>query len=111
MKDILIGMIQTGDLIRKFNGEIGMAFICNNERLVAYKDGWDYMIDILNEIKDIARPSEPYMHSPAFWTSPDIWEGECLIHNTTMRVMTKEELREAEDIHATLGYTLIIKED
>ena len=111
MKDISIDMIRTGDLIRKFSGEIGMVFIYNNERFVVYKEGWDWIPDILNEIKDIARPNEPWMYSPAFWTSSNIWEGECLIHNTTMRVMTKEELNEAGDIHTTLGYTLIIKGD
>lgn len=108
--ELVFNAIQAGDFIRKFNNEVGVVFICNEKKVVAYKYGWDYVADILDEINTVVRPSVPWMYSPSEWDNDKIW-GEHLVYNTTIRIMTKEELDEAEDVHARLGYTLIIKED
>ena len=108
--EFIFNAIQAGDFIRKFNNEIGVVFICNGKKVIAYKDGWDYVADIVDEIKVVVRPSEPWMYSPSKWDDDRIWR-EHLVYNTTIRIMTKEELDEAEDIHAQLGYTLIIGEN
>lgn len=106
--------MQTHDIIRKFNGEVGMVLKGidwgHSEPIVIYKSGYDFLDDIKSEIKQIARPSEPWMYVPDNWEDNRLWD-ECTVSDVTCRTMTIAELENNEDIHATLGYRLIIEED
>lgn len=110
----IIRIMRTHDIIRKFDGEVGMVIKDidwgHSEPIVIYKSGYDYLDDIKSEIKQIARPSEPWMYAPDNWENNRLWD-ECTVSDTYTRYMTIEELEENDDIHATLGYRLVIKED
>ena len=105
--------VQTYDIVRKFNGEVGMIINhghIESPAIVIYREGYDYLDEIENEIKQVARPKESWMYAPDHWDDDRVW-NECMISDTYTRYMTPEELEENDDIHATLGYRLIVKED
>lgn len=113
-KTLRIDMMKTGDLVRKFNGEIGMVFEISDQKIIAYKEGWDTLPAIYGDIMSVARPTEPWMLSPCRWDDSDIWD-DCwdnyLVWETKTRTMTRKQLQKTDDVHKALGYTLIIAED
>lgn len=104
--------MRTHDIVRKFNGEVGMIIDyghVKNPAIVIYREGYDFLDEIENEIKQIARPNESWMYAPNNWDSARVW-NECMISDTDTRYMTITQLEQNDDIHAMLGYRLIIKE-
>lgn len=105
--------MQTHDIVRKFNGEVGMIIDyghIKNPAIVIYREGYDFLDEIRDEIKQVARPKESWMYAPDHWDDDRVWD-ECMIIDTRTRYMTISELKDNDDVHATLGYTLIIEED
>ena len=105
--------MQGNDIIRKFNGEYGMIIARGDlEPIVIYREGYDYLGEIKDEIKQVARPNEDeaWMYAPDHWDDDRVWDA-CMILDTPTRYMTPEELAENDDVHAMLGYRLVIKED
>ena len=82
------------------------------EPIVIYREGYDYLGEVRDEIKQVARPNEDeaWMYAPDHWDDDRVWD-ECMILDTPTRYMTPEELAENDDVHAMLGYRLVIKED
>lgn len=103
--------MQGNDIIRKFNGEYGMIIARGDlEPIVIYREGYDYLREVRDEIKQVARPNEAWMCAPNHWDDDRLWD-ECMVLDICTRYMTPEELEENDDIHAMLGYRLVIKED
>ena len=96
--------LRVGDIVEFFNsdsgtGEIyGMVMIYNKTPVLIYKDGFDYLSDVFNEIRHIYRPEHPAYYSP--WQWGDIKNRVKPFYTANTRYVSKEDLEEE------LGYKI-----
>lgn len=101
----------TGDIITLFDGHYinlhykekityGMLISYENDMIVIYEEGFDYLEDIYKDIQYIYRPKHPAYYSPSNWEK--IKDKVDYYYASTKRYVTKEELEEE------LGYKIEI---
>ena len=96
----------TGDIITLFNRYheekiiYGMLISYEDDMIVIYKEGFDYLEDVYKDIQYIYRPKHPAYYSPSNWGK--IKDKVNYYYASTKRYVTKEELEEE------LGYEIEI---